>query len=401
MRARGLPAVAVMLGCLAVRALAEPPDARAILAEADAAVRAVRVVRYHATGEATGALAVQMPKMEGTVTLAAIPGVDVPRLRLEADVIRAGQPQAFKLQIANDGKYATLADYSSKVYARREMPGGASLLGNALVLFIRELALNPPFERESKAMTLEHVGIEKVGDVECDVIRAVLAQDGGEVRWHFARTDHLPRRVQRIIETPSGPASFTTSISTLEIDPKIQDDDFRFEKPADFRELPQQQQPSGSQRVFLPTGSDAPDWSLKTADGREVSLKSLRGKIVLLDFWATWCAPCRMAMPGVQRLHEKYKDKPVAIFGVNCWERDPDPAAFMKKNKLTYPILLKGDAVAVSHKVAGIPTFYLIGPDGKILLAYSGMSPDNEQRVDRMIEETLKKLEDKPAAEKS
>ncbi len=63
---------------------------------------------------------------------------------------------------------------------------------------------------------------------------------------------------------------------------------------------------------------------MKDPAGKSVSLKSLRGKIVLLDFWATWCGPCRMAMPGLQKLHDRYKDKPVAIYGVNCRERRPD-----------------------------------------------------------------------------
>lgn len=98
-----------------------------------------------------------------------------------------------------------------------------------------------------------------------------------------------------------------------------------------------------------------------------------------------------MAMPDVEKTYQKYKDKPVAVFGVDCWERGADPIAFMKNNKFTYPILVKGDPVAAAYKVTGIPTFYLIGADGKIMFVYSGMSPEDAKKVDQLIEEALKK----------
>jgi thiol-disulfide isomerase/thioredoxin len=138
-------------------------------------------------------------------------------------------------------------------------------------------------------------------------------------------------------------------------------------------------------------GSEAPGWTLRSADGQEVSLGKLRGKVVLLDFWATWCGPCRQAMPALQRLHERYKDKPVAIFAVNCWERSPqvDPAGFLKQSGYTYPVLLNANDVAQAYKVTGIPTFYLIGTDGKILLASSGVSADAERQIEALIEQAL------------
>ena len=141
-------------------------------------------------------------------------------------------------------------------------------------------------------------------------------------------------------------------------------------------------------------GSEAPEWTLKDGDGKEVSLKSLRGKLVLLDFWATWCGPCRQAMPGVQKLYEKYKGKPLAVFGVNCYERgsNVDPAGFMKQGGFTYPQLLQGSDVVQTYRAVGIPTFYLIAPDGKILLAFSGFSASGEQQLEATIERELAKL---------
>jgi thiol-disulfide isomerase/thioredoxin len=96
----------------------------------------------------------------------------------------------------------------------------------------------------------------------------------------------------------------------------------------------------------------------------------------------------------MQKLHEKYKGKPVAIFGVNCYERgaNVDAAGFMKKGGYTYPQLLDGSDVAHAYRAVGIPTLYLIAPDGKILLAFSGFSASGEQQLEAAIERELAKL---------
>jgi thiol-disulfide isomerase/thioredoxin len=148
----------------------------------------------------------------------------------------------------------------------------------------------------------------------------------------------------------------------------------------------------------ISAGAKAPDFTLKDRAGKEWKLSSLRGKVVLLDFWATWCGPCKMAMPGVQKLHEKYKDRPVAVLGMNCWERNPnaDPADYMKQMKFTYPLLLKADEAATKYHVSGIPTFYLIDPDGKILLAFAGAGEDKTHQAEIAIDQALAKLAARP-----
>ena len=99
-----------------------------------------------------------------------------------------------------------------------------------------------------------------------------------------------------------------------------------------------------------------------------------------------------MAMPKLQEIHAKYQNKPVIIYGVNTWERG-DEAAFMKKHKYTFPLLLSGDKVAMAYGVRGIPTMYLIGPKGDILHASSGFSAASEKAIIKLIDETLKKMD--------
>ncbi len=379
--------------CLALPTRAESPDPRAILEQADAAVRAIKVIRYEANSEADGLLKSQLDPMRGTVTMVTTSEPQFPKVLIDAKVMSGQGSEPVPVQIACDGRFATVVHYGEKTYVRRELPAGIMLLNKALPLLIREFTFKPPFRRELEAVSLKYVGTEKVGDVECDVVHAVYAEDGGEVRWHIGKADHVPRRVRRSFESPVGKTSMTTTVLSLETLPDVEPGLFHLEKPPGFREVG----PPGSEHL-LPVGSAAPDWTLKTPDGQEVTLQSLRGKIVLLDFWATWCGPCIRSMPHLQKLHEKYRDKPVAILGVNCYERDRrvDPAAFFKQRGLTYGLLLKGGRVAQAYMAKGIPTFYLIDPGGKILMAYSGRSEAMEGRIDRLISETLEKVSTSP-----
>src|SRR5215813_2707656 len=71
---------------------------------------------------------------------------------------------------------------------------------------------------------------------------------------------------------------------------------------------------------LLPVGTTAPDWQLSGAQGQTYSLSSYRGKVVVMDFWATWCQPCTAVMPRMQKLQQKFADKGVVVFGINSWE---------------------------------------------------------------------------------
>lgn len=123
---------------------------------------------------------------------------------------------------------------------------------------------------------------------------------------------------------------------------------------------------------LLAVGSKAPDWTLKDPAGKDHSLKELKGSVVVMDFWATWCGPCKQVMPAVQKIHEKYKDnKNVRVYGVSINDNG-DPAKYMADKKYTYGLLLKGENVATAYGVSAIPAFVIIGPDGTILKTHVG-----------------------------
>src|SRR5215475_5225804 len=112
----------------------------------------------------------------------------------------------------------------------------------------------------------------------------------------------------------------------------------------------------------------APEVVLKNLSGRGVRLDSYKGKVVLLDFWATWCPPCRAEMPDFQKVHQELSGKDVAVLAVDVDEPLETPVEDMEKHKFTFPVLLARDTDTVNrYGVSAYPTTFVI--DGKGLVA--------------------------------
>jgi peroxiredoxin len=112
--------------------------------------------------------------------------------------------------------------------------------------------------------------------------------------------------------------------------------------------------------------SPTPDFTLPTAQGKKLSLKSFRGKVVFLNFWASWCAPCREEMPAMERLYQEFKNRDFVVLAINVKDKRSDALAFIKELKLTYPIVFDPDGqVGLLYGAWGLPTTYLIGAKGE------------------------------------
>ena len=117
-----------------------------------------------------------------------------------------------------------------------------------------------------------------------------------------------------------------------------------------------------------PKGSVAPDFSLKSlSDGKEVRLSSLRGKAVLVNFWATWCEPCKIEMPALQHAYDTHKGQGFVVLGVDITDDTATTAAFVREVGVTYPIVRDQSLrTVVAYNVTDTPSTYFIDRDGVI-----------------------------------
>ncbi|MEO0631218.1 MAG: TlpA disulfide reductase family protein, partial [Planctomycetota bacterium] len=127
-------------------------------------------------------------------------------------------------------------------------------------------------------------------------------------------------------------------------------------------------------------GEPAPAFAAMDSEGQNVELANYAGKVTVLDFWATWCPPCRRAMPHVQTLHERYEGNPdVAVVGVHFDTnyRAGNPADYFEKNGYTFDMIPNGSEISKTYGVSSLPTFVVIDDSGTIIHRQTGFGPED------------------------
>jgi len=136
-----------------------------------------------------------------------------------------------------------------------------------------------------------------------------------------------------------------------------------------FTNLPSAEDPS--------VGNPAPDFQLSDLDGKTVSLSDFQGKPVLLNFWASWCRPCRVEMPHIQQVNEEWADKGLVVLAINTGETPSEVKKFMRDYELSLPVLLDTKRVVTEkYEVWSIPTTIFIDKDGIIQAKVIGAFTD-------------------------
>jgi peroxiredoxin len=135
----------------------------------------------------------------------------------------------------------------------------------------------------------------------------------------------------------------------------------------------------------------APDFSWKDTNGNVIKLSVLKGKVVLIDFWATWCGPCKMTIPHVEALYETYRDKNVIVLGISV--DDPSTAAnipsFIEQNGMKYLVVSDSNGTVSSlYGVSSIPRFFIIDKNGRVAKTITGY----DTKMEKIISDEIDKL---------
>jgi len=139
----------------------------------------------------------------------------------------------------------------------------------------------------------------------------------------------------------------------------------------------------------IEVGQVAPAFELPARQGLLKS-SDLKGRVVYLDFWASWCGPCKQSFPWMNEMNARYASKGLRIVGVNLDEKSQDANLFLGDNPASFDIAFDAKAVTPrQYGVKGMPTSLLIGPDGKVLMVHTGFKPTQRSELEQQIRQAL------------
>ena len=353
---------------LAAQALAPPlPDAADLLKQSQDAMRKHRTVQFESDMVMDMMMGANPMKMNVTASLAVKnPG----KMRVETKM-----PMGTSTMIS-DGEttwmYLSMLKQYTKVPAARGVQG---------VLETSGIRMPDPAKSQGKSKTLREEKIEMDGEKHaCWVVETTIEKmplpSGAAISaavfhvW-IDKNSKMDLKTEMSGKMQGGPMpaaiEFRQSINKrgLKLDAEIPDSTFTFNPPADAKEVPQFDAP-GMEPPSL-TGKAAPAFQVKSLDGKAYELASLKGKVLLLDFWTTWCSPCRREMPMLEKLHREFRDKDLVVLGLNVGEDRETIEKFLKEAPVSYAIAPAGDGeVVAAYQVSAFPTYVVIGRDGTI-----------------------------------
>jgi peroxiredoxin len=322
--------------------------------------------------------------------------------------------------IITDGKEMSVFVNSFNKFAVEEAPPtftallqnpiimGSLGFGNAGVVVVSILSDDPAASLVDSTESVEYGGTADLDGVKCHVIKATQEQfdweiwiDAGEQPLVRQFVPDLKKAFARMAEGGQKSPYADMKISNVvtygdwQIDPAFEEADFAFNAPEGATKVDslmemitgrgEESEPPPHVLLGLP----APPIELDLLDGGKLDLASLKGKkVVILDFWATWCGPCVQAMPIIEKVAAKFKDKGVELYAVNLQESADEIKAFLEEAKLgDISVALDSEGkTAGAYRAEAIPQTVIVGKDGVVQVVKVGLSPNLEEALTKDLE---------------
>ncbi|OQB74079.1 MAG: Thiol-disulfide oxidoreductase ResA [candidate division TA06 bacterium ADurb.Bin131] len=139
------------------------------------------------------------------------------------------------------------------------------------------------------------------------------------------------------------------------------------------------------------SATKAPDFKLVDIQGKQVSLSALKGKVVVLNFWATWCPPCKREIPDFVKTYEKYKDEGLVIIGVAVNSKIEDVKNLVKQYKITYPVVMSDSSIEQTYgNITAVPTTFIIDKQGNLVPGGKKIGMFMEGELEKIVQPLLK-----------
>lgn len=326
--------------------------------------------------------------------------------RFAAVVLKGDQA----VTIVSDGKQLSSALILAKKYTVEDAPAGMPLFGEGAIKLVNaqyglpvlaSLFAAKPYDALLDGVTeVAYVGAEEVEGKKCDHLRFSHQAMDFDL-WIETGAKPLIVKfspdIEKFVKKRQGgnvPPDLKIAAQVLvknqAIDPALTDEAFKFTVPEGFKKsdglLPSEPEEPPHPLLNKP----APPITLTQLSGGTFKLASQKDKIVILDFWATWCGPCVRAMPILAEVAAKYKSKGVVLYAVNLEEKADEVSAFLKENKLDISVVLDSDgAVSKAYEVGGIPQSVIIDKTGVVRVVHVGISPNFKDQLVKELDAIL------------
>jgi len=366
-------------------ASASDEQARAVVAKFQQQITDASGISYTFTHQGTLMLAGVFPPTQGKVR--ATPAKSQGGLYAHARISASSEigDQRRRIEVSADSELIRSLDEDNKrVLNAPKWRNGVDLVNFQYLLplgLVPELASLKPAD-------IRYAGDKQIDGVDCLVVKANPQM--ANLTLYFGKEDAL--LYGGVARKPDawGEATIEMSIAQFRIDRQFKAEDFALHTPAGYTEF----QYSGK---FPAIGDTAPAFNLTAFDEQSITAANLRGEVVVLDFWATWCGPCKLAMPGLQELHERYADRGLRVIGVNFGElaeSDDEGLAGAKEYlghyDYSYTFAQPTDSAIAENYHPNLPMAVVIDRQGQIAEIYSGyFGEESDERLESMIKSLL------------